>query len=178
MKTFKRVVMTTFLSGMVIAFVGCGVSQEDHDKAVSELNETKSALAESKAKHAEKEKALKQAKAQLESAAKALETKEERFKVLEKTAVVGVDKAMKETLAAFEKEATDLKAQVRTLTGENSRLQQLLENLKAQFVELKQKLGGLQSSGGLPAKDLPTKDLPIQQSPTKDVTTDILKKKF
>lgn len=162
MKNFKRFMMVMIVTVFSVALVGCGVSKEEHDKTVSELNKTKSELAQANARLAEMDKQLNEAKTQLESAAKAPETIEEKSEVVEKP--LTEDKGMQDKLAVFEKEALDLREQVKSLTSENSRLNELLETLKAQLSALKQKLGGLQT----PSTSLPSKELPA----------DIVKKKF
>jgi predicted nuclease with TOPRIM domain len=59
---------------------------------------------------------------------------------------------MQDKLAAAQKEATDLRAKVESLTGENANLKGMLDKLKAEYAEIQKKLGGLQS----PTKELPT----------------------
>lgn len=84
MKTFKRILASAFLAFVVIAFAGCGVSKEDHEKVVSELskakaelektvaelNKSKAELAQTSSKVADVEKSLSEALAQLKGEAK------------------------------------------------------------------------------------------------------------
>jgi len=69
-----------------------------------------------------------------------------------------VDTAMKDRLAAAQREASGLRAKVASLTSENNRLQGLLEKMKAQVADLQNKLGGM-------------------QAPTTGSPTDLLKKR-
>ena len=53
MNASKKVLMSILITLGIIALVGCGVSKEEHEKAVSELNKTKADLAHAKTKMAE-----------------------------------------------------------------------------------------------------------------------------
>ena len=49
MKKFGQVLTCVFVVFALIALVGCGVSKEDHEKVVSDLNKTKANLEKSTA---------------------------------------------------------------------------------------------------------------------------------
>ena len=150
MRTCENMMMLVLGMLVVFGLSGCGVSKDDHEKVVSELAQTKSELAQAKAKIAEMEKSVSKAVDQFKGVSNAPEM-------------------LQKKLAASEKEAADLRAKVEGLTGENSRLKELMEKMKAQFEDLQKKFGAIQSpSTGVPGKELPTKDMPA----------DILKKKF
>jgi len=142
MKASKKVLMLILITLGVIALVGCGVSKGDYEKAVSELNKVKADLAQANAKMADMEKALNEAQAQLKSQAA-------KPSPAEKPAVAG-----KPGTAASEKEATDCRAKVESLTKENASLKALIDKLKAEYAELQKKLGGAtqQLPSGLPKK--------------------------
>jgi predicted nucleic acid-binding Zn-ribbon protein len=145
----KQVLMSILVILCLIALVGCGVSKEEHEKAVSELSKTKAELAQAVTKMADMEKSLSEAQAQLKSQAKEPSPAEKPAEV-EKPAAV--DTGMQDKLAAAQKEASDLRAKVESLTGENANLQSMLEKLKAEYAEIQKKIGA-----GVPA---PTQQLP------------------
>jgi prefoldin subunit 5 len=149
MNATKKALMSILVTLGIIALVGCGVSKEEHEKAVSELNKTKAELAQAKTKMADMEKSLSEAQAQLKSQA-------EKAAVAEKPAAV--DTGTQDKLAAAQKEATDLRAKVESLTGENANLKGMLDKLKAEYAQIQKKLGGgvqaptQQLPAGLPKK--------------------------
>jgi prefoldin subunit 5 len=149
MNATKKALMSILVTLGIIALVGCGVSKEEHEKAVSELNKTKAELAQAKTKMADMEKSLSEAQAQLKSQA-------EKAAVAEKPAAV--DTGTEDKLAAAQKEATDLRAKVESLTGENANLKGMLDKLKAEYAQIQKKLGGgvqaptQQLPAGLPKK--------------------------
>jgi len=155
MNALTRALTLLFVALVVTALVGCGVSKDDYDKAVSELSKTKADLAQAKTKMAEMEKSLSEAQAQLKSQPKE-PSPAEKPAAVEKPAAG--DTGMQEKLAAAQKEATDLRAKVESLTGENANLQSMLEKLKAEYAEIQKKLGGgvqaptQQVPAGLPKK--------------------------
>jgi len=59
MKALKRALTFLFVTFAIIALVGCGVSKEEHEKAVSELGKTKAELAQAKTKMTDMEKIIK-----------------------------------------------------------------------------------------------------------------------
>jgi len=149
MKALKRLLTLFFVALAITALVGCGVSKEEHEKAVSELNKTKAELAQAKTKMADMEKSLSEAQAQLKSQAKEPSPTEKPV-LVEKPGAV--DTGMQDKLAAAQKEATDLRAKVESLTGENANLKGMLDKLKAQYAEIQKKLGG--------GVEVPTQQLP------------------
>jgi len=149
MKALTQVLTCFFLALAVMALVGCGVSKEDYEKAVSELSKTKTDLAQANAKMADVEKSLSEAQAQLKSQAMQPAPAEKPAAVEKPSAV---DTGTQDKLAAAQKEAADLRAKVDSLTGENANLKGMLDKLKAEYAEIQKKLGG-----GVPA---PTQQLP------------------
>ena len=108
MKVLTRMLTFFFVALAVLAMVGCGVSKEDYEKSVSELNKTKADLAQTKTKIAELEKALSetqaQAKTKIAELEKALSEAQAQLKSQPKEA------SPAEKPAATEKEATDPQA--------------------------------------------------------------------
>ena len=155
MKALRQMLTCFFVALAVMALVGCGVSKEDYEKTVSELSKTKADLAQANTKIAEMEKSLSEAQAQLKSQPKE-PSPAEKSAAVEKPAAV--DTGMQDKLAAAQKEATDLRAKVDSLTGENANLKGMLEKLKAEYAEIRKKLGGgvqaptQQLPAGLPKK--------------------------
>jgi uncharacterized protein (DUF3084 family) len=153
MKALKRVLTFSFVTLAIMTLVGCGVSKEEHEKAVSELSKTKADLAQTKTKMADMEKSLSEAQAQLKSQAMQ-PAPAEKAAVAEKPAAV--DTGMQDKLAAAQKEATDLRAKVDSLTGENANLKGMLDKLKAEYAEIQKKLGGGVPGVQTPAAQVPT----------------------
>ena len=149
MNASKKVLMSILVTFGIIALISCGVSKEDHEKTVSELNKTKAELAQANTKMADMEKSLNEAQAQLKSQA-GKPSPAEKPAVAEKPGKV--DTGTQDKLAASQKEATDCRAKVETLTKENSNLKALLDKLKAEMAEVQKKLGGAtqQLPSGLP----------------------------
>jgi hypothetical protein len=117
MKALKHFSMLVAAMVAVVALVGCGVSKEEHEKAVSELSKTKAELAQAKTKMADMQKSVGEAQAQLKSQAKAPSPAEQPA-VAEKPGMV--DTGMQDKIAAAQKETSDLRAKVESLTGENA----------------------------------------------------------
>jgi predicted nucleic acid-binding Zn-ribbon protein len=155
MNASNKVLMSILVTFAIIALAGCGVSKEEHEKAVSELNKTKAELAQAETKMADMAKSLNEARAQLKRQAKE-SSPAEKPAAAEKPGTV--DTGMQDKLAAAQKEATDLRAKVESLTGENANLKGMLDKLKAEYAEIQKKLGGgvqtptPQIPGGLPKK--------------------------
>ena len=137
MKKFGQVVTCVFVVFALIGLVGCGVSKDDHEKVVSDLNKTKADLEKSKAD-------LNKAKADLAQA-------NSKVAALEKS-VNDAKGQSDEEVAAAQKQAGDLQAKVESLTKENADLQGMLEKLNAQIAEVQKKVGGAVQA---PAKNLP-----------------------
>jgi predicted nuclease with TOPRIM domain len=153
MKTVTRVLTFLVVTLAVIAMVGCGVSKEEHEKAVSELSKTKAELAQANTKMAAVEKSLSEAQAKLKSQAMQPPAPAEKPATAEKPAAV--DTGMQDMLAASQKEAADLRAKVDSLTGENANLKGMLDKLKAEYAEIQKKLGG-----GVPGVQAPAAQVP------------------
>lgn len=150
MKAVKQVLIFSLVALAVIALVGCGVSKEEHEKTVSELNKAKADLAQANAKVAEMEKSLTEAQAKLKSQAMQPQPPAEKPAAVEKPATA--DTGMQGKL---EKEAADLRAKVESLTGENATLKSMLEKLKAEYAEIQKKLGGGVSGVQTPSPQVP-----------------------
>lgn len=153
MKALKRVLTFLVVTLAVLALVGCGVSKEEHEKAVSELSKTKAELAQAKTKMADMEKSLSDAQAKLKSQAMQPPAPAAKPAAVEKPAAV--DTGTQDKLAAAQKEAADLRAKVDSLTGENANLKGMLDKLKAEYAEIQKKLGG-----GVPGVQAPAAKVP------------------
>jgi len=149
MKALTRLLTFLFVALAALALAGCGVSKDDYEKAVSELSKAKADLAQAKTKMAEIEKSLSEAQAKL---------KDQAVQPPPAEKPAAVDTGMQDKLAAAQKEASDLRAKVESLTSENAGLQSMLEKLKAEYAEIQKKLGGgvqaptQQLPAGLPKK--------------------------
>ena len=153
MKALKQVLTFLVVTLAVIGLVGCGVSKEEHEKAVSELSKTKADLAQAKTKMADMDKSLSEAQAKLKSQAMQPPPPAEKPAEAEKPAAV--DTGTQDKLAAAQKEAADLRAKVDSLTGENASLKGMLDKLKAEYADIQKKLGG-----GVPGVQTPAPQLP------------------
>jgi len=136
MKKFGQGLTCVFVVVALIALVGCGVSKEDHEKVVSDLNKTKADLDKSKADLSKAQADL----AQANSKAAALEKSLNEAKG-----------QSEEKVAAAQKQTGDLQAKVDTLSKEKTDLEGMLEKLKTQLADLQKKAGGAQA----PAKKVP-----------------------
>jgi hypothetical protein len=136
MKKFGQVLTCVLVVFALVALVGCGVSKEDHEKVVSDLNKTKADLDKSTAE-------LNKAKADLAQA-------NSKAAALEKSLNEAKGQT-EEKVATAQKQAGDLQAKLDSLTKENAELESMLDKLKAQLAELQKKVGGTQ----VPAKNLP-----------------------
>ena len=151
MNASKKVMMAILVTLGIIALVGCGVSKGDYEKMASELSKAKEELTQANTKLADMEKSLNEAQAQLKGQA-------EKPSPAEKPAVAekpgAVDTGAQDKLAASQKESTECRAKVESLTKENANLKALLDKLKAEYAELQKKLGGStqQLPAGLPKK--------------------------
>lgn len=148
MKKAKQCLFVGLILLIAIAFLGCGVSKEEHEKTVADLNQAKGKIAEF-------ETALKQAQAKPKAEVKAPAAEAKPAEAAEKPSAPA-DSGLEEKLAAAGKEAADLKEKLAGLTNENSSLKELIEKLKGQLAGLREKIPGIQT----PAKELPTKEVP------------------
>jgi chromosome segregation ATPase len=141
MKKFGQVLTCVFVVFALVALVGCGVSKEDHEKVVSDLNKVKADLERSAAE-------LKKANADLAQA-------NTKAAALEKT-LNKVNRESEEKVAAAQKQCGDVQAKVDSVTKENAELKGMLDKLKAQLADLQKKAGGAQVPGksqpAVPAK--------------------------
>jgi len=96
-------VLTLTLLG-VIAISGCGVSKDEHEKTVVELQQTKVELDQAKAKLAEIDRAMEASK---------------------------IDTKILEKLRSAQQKAGELSARVKDLTIENEQLKKELAKMKA-----------------------------------------------
>ena len=152
MNASKKVLITIFVTLGIIALVSCGISKGDYDKVVSELSKAKEELAQANTKLADMEKSLNEAQAQLKGQA-GKPSPVEKPAVAEKPGAV--DTGSQDKLSASQKESTECRAKVDSLTKENANLKALLDKLKAEVAELQKKLGGAatqQLPSGLPKK--------------------------
>jgi chromosome segregation ATPase len=143
MKALKHTLISMVLISLVTALSGCGVSQDEYQKVVAELDETRDQLSKANDKIAQLEDSLKaaQAKIGIEEPV-GMET------------VIGAATGVQEKLAAAQQEAADLRAKVEGLTDENSSLKDMLDKLKAQVSELEGKLKELKIPSGNTGLDL------------------------
>ena len=137
LKHFQILLMTAFIA---VSLTGCDVKKDVDENAALELTKTKAALAEANAKIAELEKSY---------------SKTQPKSPVEKPELSDLE--MQRERSASQENTAMLAAQVKDLTEENTRLQGLLEKLKASYAELEKKLKDFQSTGtnlksGLPVK--------------------------
>lgn len=115
------------LLSVVLAFFvfsACGVSKDEHQKALAELEKIKAELTQAKAKIVEMEKAVK---------------------------IPKIDANIMEKLRSAEEKAGDLSAKVKSLISENETLNENLAKVKAMMGDLQEKLKAFQGkTGGLP----------------------------
>lgn len=147
MKALHQVCLSLLVAMSVLALIGCGVSKEEHERAVTELsrvkaeldktvielNNTKKDLAQAMSRNAGLEQAFSEVQAKLKSASAG-------------------------AAATMSTAAQDLQAKVKNLTSENAALKQMIDKLKQDYGEIQKKLGGgvqspaPQMPGGLPKK--------------------------
>ncbi len=132
MKALKHVLISMILISLVIVFFGCGVSEDEYQKVIGELNETKDELSNANDKIA-----------QLEDSIKAAQAKIGIEEPLKMETVTEVASGVQEKLAAAQQEAADLRAKVESLTDENGALKDMLDSLKAQLKELQGHSGNI-----------------------------------
>ena len=118
MKALRCILIMLGLAGLTMAPVGCGVSEDEHQKVVSELNQTKALLEKANAKIAQLKKSSKSA---VEEAKTAIEKPE------------GPDLGLKERLASAQEEAAGLREKVE---GAGFHIESIRLNGIGGFVEL------------------------------------------
>ena len=139
MRALKIILILMAMAGLMMALNGCGISEDEHQKVVSELNQTKSLLDKANAKIAQLEKSVTATQDQGKTGVKMPE---------------GVDSGLKEKLATAQEEANNLRSKVESLTKANIDLKGLLEQLKEKLAQIESKLKGLQGSSGSLGSDL------------------------
>lgn len=127
----------TLAAVSVLMLAGCGVSKEEHEKVVNELKKTKADLAQALSKSTNLERSLGEVQAQIKSQTKGFAD--------------AMSREAQEKLAAAQKQMNDLQAKVKSLTGENDKLKEMLNKLKTEYAEIQKKLGGgVELPAGLP----------------------------
>jgi len=133
MRTIHRISYILFVIFIAFALSGCGVSKDEHEKTVTELQKTKAELEKANAKIAKLE--LEKANAKIAKLEKAL------------AGTPKIDAGITDKLRSARQKAIDLGAKVKNLTAENSVLNKNLEKLKAMFADLQKKIQSFQAQG-------------------------------
>ncbi len=121
MSYLKKVPAMLVVLFFAFALTGCGVSKEEHEKIVEELNKVKAELAEAKKK------------------------------IAELSGGGGISAGLTDKLREAQAKANELREKLEIVTGEKSELMEKLGNMQAEFDELMEKLKSFQGkSGGLP----------------------------
>jgi len=105
---------------LVLTFLGCGVSTEEYEKTVAELNTAKAELKKSNTKIAVMEKTL--------------------------LKIPKIDPELKNKLDAAQQQARSLGAKVKSLTTENGKLNTKLSELEALANDLHKQLNAFQGA--------------------------------
>jgi chromosome segregation protein len=113
------------VSMAVFSLAGCGVSKEEHEKTVSELNETRAMLEKANARVAEMEKSI--------------------------LNIPKIDPNLKDKLQAAEQRVGDLTQQVKKFTVENKDLNSQLSKYRSTISDLENQLKAFQEQ----SKNLP-----------------------
>lgn len=112
--------MVFIVSALVLTFLGCGVSTEEHEKTVAELNTARAELNKANAKIDEMGKTL--------------------------LKIPKIDPELKNKLDAAQQQARSLGAKVKSLTTENSSLNAKLSELEAMAGDLQKQLNAFQGA--------------------------------
>lgn len=104
MEKLRKIAVLTVAVLTVLVISGCGVSKDEHEKTVAELQQTKVELEQAKAKIAETDKLMELSK---------------------------IDTEILTKLRSAQQKAGDLSAKVKELTIENERLRKALADMKA-----------------------------------------------
>jgi len=152
MKAFQHLFLSILVAASVLALSGCGVSEEQHGKAVTELGRVKAELDKTMAELKKTEADLAQAVSKNAALEKSLGEAQAQIRSESKGSAAAISSAAQDKLAASQKQVSDLQAQVKSLSRENSNLKILLEKLQAEYAEIQKKLGG--------GVQLPTQQLP------------------
>jgi chromosome segregation ATPase len=105
---------------LVLTFLGCGVSTEEHEKTVAELNTARAELKKANAKIAAMDQT--------------------------RLTIPKIDPELKNRLDAAQQQARSLGAKVKNLTTENSSLNTKLSELEAMTGDLQKKLNAFQGA--------------------------------
>lgn len=125
MRKLKRFLIYAVIGMTVFSLIGCGISKEEHEKTVSELNETKALLEKANARIAEMEKSI--------------------------LNIPKIDPDLKAKLQAAEQRVGDLGNQVKKFTLENENLKDQISKYTATISDLENKLKAFQEQ----SKNLP-----------------------
>ena len=125
MRKVKKFLTLFIFSMAVFSLAGCGVSKTEHEKTVSELNETKALLEKANARIAEMEKSI--------------------------LNIPKIDPNLKDKLRAAEQRVGDLTQQVKKFTLENKDLNSQLSKYRSTISDLENQLKALQEQ----SKNLP-----------------------
>ena len=124
MSTGKKCSILFTVLLFVLSVSACGVSKDDYEKVVTELEKTKSELSQARAKISEMEKGLD---------------------------IPKIDTEMMEKLKAAQDKAGELTEKVKSLTTDNKLLSENVAKLKSMLGDLQEKLKSIQgNTGGLP----------------------------
>ncbi len=104
MEKLRKIAVLTVAVLTVLVISGCGVSKDEHEKTVAELQQTKVELEQAKAKIAEIDKLMELSK---------------------------IDTEILTKLRSAQQKAGDLSAKVKELTIENEQLRKTLADIKA-----------------------------------------------
>jgi predicted RNA-binding protein with PIN domain len=104
MEKLRKIAVLTVAVLTVLVISGCGISKNEHEKTVAELQQTKVELEQAKAKIAETDKLMELSK---------------------------IDTEILTKLRSAQQKAGDLSAKVKELTIENERLRKALADMKA-----------------------------------------------
>ena len=108
------------VAALVLTFLGCGISTEEHEKTIAELNTARTELKKANAKIAEMGKTL--------------------------LKIPKIDPELKNRLDAAQQQARNLGAKVKSLATENSNLNAKLSQLEAMTSDLQKKLNAFQGA--------------------------------
>ena len=108
------------VAALVLTFLGCGVSTEEHEKTVAELNMARAELKKATAKIAAMDQT--------------------------RLTIPKIDPELKNRLDAAQQQARSLGAKVKRLTTENSSLNTKLSELEAMTGDLQKKLNAFQGA--------------------------------
>jgi len=112
MKNYHKIITSCVIIIFSLALFGCGVSKEEHEKTLAELEKTKAEL------------------------------KQAQTKIAELSGTGKSDTGLKDKLSEAQKKASDLTGKLKSATLENSALKDKIEKLKELLKNLQEKVGG------------------------------------